>query len=286
MSQKDRIARAKKDKLFLVDIKNSEHSENEKHFSVMGTTGNIYKIKVSVNNRSCNCPDYLRRRLPCKHVYFVFLKVLKASQDFENNLDESLLLELFEELDNVTKKVYASEELREAYIQKIKKDSKPNSENNLGMKVQRKDESCPICMEDLENGEAIDFCKYGCGKSIHSQCFKMWCGKSPNQIKTCVYCRTEWEKKIINANRGANANVNDDFPKEYFNVYEATNKEQPVRPYFNPFWGRRKKRNNNRLSRYEYESESEFSDSSSAWEEIEEEEEEGLFGFFIILFYF
>jgi len=266
MSQKDRKKRAKNQKLFLVDIKNTE-SICEKHFSVMGTTGNIYNIKVNVDNQNCNCPDYIRRRLPCKHVYFVFIKVLKASKNYENYLDESLLMELFDNLDKLTNRLYASEELRVAYICQIKQDSKTNQNNNFGTKVQKKDDNCPVCMDDLENGEAVDFCKFGCGKSIHSECFIMWCKKNPSGERRCVYCRTEWEKK--EKGRKKAYGVDSDFPAEYFNVYEATNKEQPARQYLNPFWANRHRRKRD----YYYEKRYGYNGLYSA-DSIEEEEQE------------
>lgn len=270
----DRIKRAQKDKLFLVDIKSTD-SLFEKHFSVMGTTGNIYKVKIDVNNQSCNCPDYIRRRSPCKHVFFVFLKVLKSSEDFGKYLDESNLLDLFDNLENLTKKLYATDELRDAYIKQIKQDSTSYlNNNNLGIKDQKKDENCPICMDALENGEEIDFCKYGCGKSIHLQCFTMWCKKSPNSEKKCVYCRTEWDKK---ENKNFINDDDSDFPNEYFNVYEATNKGQAARPRFNPFWNRRRKRTNNLNYDREYDYyESESTESFQEYGDSEEEESEGV----------
>jgi hypothetical protein len=51
------------------------------------------------------------------------------------------------------------------------------------------DDLCPICLDDLENGEAIDFCKYSCGKSVHVDCFAMW---TKSKGDTCVYCRYNW----------------------------------------------------------------------------------------------
>ena len=49
---------------------------------------------------------------------------------------------------------------------------------------------CPICLDDLENGTELDYCKYSCGKPIHTICFKMWAKK---KSKTCVFCRENWE---------------------------------------------------------------------------------------------
>ena len=54
---------------------------------------------------------------------------------------------------------------------------------------------CPICLDDLENGEELDYCKFSCGKSIHKNCYFMWCKTKQD---TCVYCRAKWSKNEIN----------------------------------------------------------------------------------------
>jgi hypothetical protein len=55
------------------------------------------------------------------------------------------------------------------------------------------DDLCPICLDDLENGDELDFCKYSCGKSIHVKCFSMWCKVRPEQ--NCVFCKHSWLEK-------------------------------------------------------------------------------------------
>ena len=71
---RDRIARAQSQRLFLV----AEHSadEHSRHYAVMGSTGNIYDIDIG-RLPSCSCPDFRKGNL-CKHVLFVYLKVLKV----------------------------------------------------------------------------------------------------------------------------------------------------------------------------------------------------------------
>ncbi len=262
-----RIKRSLKDKLFLVDIENTQNLY-EKHFSVMGSTGNIYKIKINLENSNCNCPDFLFRQDYCKHIYFVFLKVLNANKkDLEYNLDDSFLLNLFDNLNYITHHLYASDELREVYINELKKDS-VNEDNNLGIKVQKKDDSCPICMDELENNEAIDYCKYGCGKSLHSECFKMWSSKNKGNKPRCVFCRTDWE---FNINQG-NGNSNDFI--EYFNVLKASNNSLPSRPRnYNYFFirgkERGKRRRNTSYRRY-FQTSSEEGSSSEERSSIED----------------
>ncbi|KAI3967624.1 hypothetical protein MKW92_003499 [Papaver armeniacum] len=49
---------------------------SEGDFFVLGETGNVYTVTLS-RIPSCNCPDW---NAPCKHMLFVFLRVLRVSQ--------------------------------------------------------------------------------------------------------------------------------------------------------------------------------------------------------------
>jgi hypothetical protein len=57
----------------------------------------------------------------------------------------------------------------------------------------RKQDDCPICLEELYNGDEIDHCKYSCGNPIHTDCFKMWCRHKNSNL--CVWCNEPWTKK-------------------------------------------------------------------------------------------
>jgi hypothetical protein len=69
--------------------------------------------------------------------------------------------------------------------------------------VKRKDregESCSICLDGFEeDGEgdakgALEWCKMGCGKNVHRECFESWrneCLKGKMEVR-CTDCRTAW----------------------------------------------------------------------------------------------
>lgn len=46
-------------------------------FFILGATGNVYTVNLSTTP-SCSCPD---RTAPCKHILFVFIRVLGVSVD-------------------------------------------------------------------------------------------------------------------------------------------------------------------------------------------------------------
>jgi len=66
----------------------------------------------------------------------------------------------------------------------------------VGEIQQRLDDVCPICLEDItEIDSTLDYCKHGCGKSVHVQCYNIWCN-SRNETRKCVFCRHAWINEI------------------------------------------------------------------------------------------
>ncbi|THU76657.1 hypothetical protein K435DRAFT_813189, partial [Dendrothele bispora CBS 962.96] len=68
MSQSSRI--------YLID-RQREEGENKEKFTVQGSTGNVYTVTID-EVPHCNCPDHLKGN-HCKHILFIFVKVLQVS---------------------------------------------------------------------------------------------------------------------------------------------------------------------------------------------------------------
>ena len=66
-------------RMFLIERSGRKDGSLEEDFSVLGSTGNVYMVKVS-QIPSCTCPDFLKHQVHCKHILFVFLKVLKIPE--------------------------------------------------------------------------------------------------------------------------------------------------------------------------------------------------------------
>lgn len=77
---RDRLARAKGQRMFLVERRATDTTSSGYDFSVLGTTGNLYTVAIDKRPR-CNCPDARRGNVPCKHVMFVIIKVLRIPPD-------------------------------------------------------------------------------------------------------------------------------------------------------------------------------------------------------------
>ena len=188
MSKLLRKNRGKTQNLFLIEIK-VNNEEYKKEFIIMGSTGNIYNVIIK-EKPTCTCPDYKTRNKRCKHIYFVLIRVMKIKNEDCNIYSEKEIKKMFENIPKITENLIVNNKIKETY-EKIK--NKLDNKNEIIKKDIN--DLCPICLDDLENGEELDYCKFSCGKSIHKNCYFMWCKTKQD---TCVYCRAKWSKNEIN----------------------------------------------------------------------------------------
>ena len=59
-------------------------------FSVLGSTGNVYEA-VICRQPSCTCTDFRERNQICKHLLFIYVKVLRVSRDSHIPVQRALL---------------------------------------------------------------------------------------------------------------------------------------------------------------------------------------------------
>lgn len=224
-----RIARAQQQRLFMVNAEIVD--ELHRRYKVLGSTGNVYEININTVP-TCTCPDFRRRQYCCKHVLFVFLKVLRVnkgrdaivsddygSQDYcgsahvyQKALLPSELREIFAAAPTTPYQVLANDKVVAAYNQATGVADEPKKPS-----VSRKpigadgNEECPICMEDFEaDDENVTWCKGQCGNNIHKECIREWLGSGKS---TCPYCRAEWsgdqpKKKKKRGKKRAGAYIN------------------------------------------------------------------------------
>ena len=172
-----RIERCYTDNIYLIEsVPPDPEEDTERKFVIMGHSGHVYNVTIT-NRPKCTCPDFYLRHNRCKHIYFVLIRIMN--------------------IDNVTDRYYSDDDLTDMFsnIPPIAQNlmyKGDEMENNEGKEVEQKFEKgdiCPICLDPLENGKELDFCRYSCGKTIHSKCFSMWV-KSKGSI--CVFCRAQW----------------------------------------------------------------------------------------------
>lgn len=197
---RDRIARALGQRIFLIGRKDtSAEGSLGQEFTVLGSTGNVYKVKID-KHPNCDCPDHMKGNL-CKHILFVFLKVLRTPRDSyiicQRALLQHELQEVFSQAPKRNDRVRASAAVRAAY-------AGGSSEEAAGPSTDKRkaidEEPCSICFDDFSKSDdshgKLVWCETGCGHNFHKQCMQMWLGSKHSAAeKTCPLCRTLWSQQ-------------------------------------------------------------------------------------------
>ena len=170
-----RIERCYTDNIYLIEVEPPEEDDIKRKFVIMGHSGHVYKVTIS-NHPHCTCPDFYLRRHRCKHIYFVLMRIMNADNYTDSSYTDDELIDMFNNIPPIAQNLM------------YKGSAIPNEGKEVEQRFEKGD-ICPICLDPLENGKDLDFCRYSCGKTIHSKCFSMW-EKSRGSI--CVFCRAQW----------------------------------------------------------------------------------------------
>lgn len=154
---------------------------------------------------SCNCPDASKGN-HCKHILFIFLKVLQVSQSsglwYQKALLSSELQEIFSHAPPAPNSVI-NQRARDAYARATGKATTPSEESEAAKKRRTPgpEDDCPICYESMHGveGNTLIWCET-CANAVHKECFTQW-AKSCGQNITCVFCRSPW----VNVSAGGQA---------------------------------------------------------------------------------
>ena len=124
----------------------------------------------------------------CGHIYFVMSKIMQSNSKLKKKYTKKQLLNLFKHVPNDINTDLLYDDVTNYHI----------DENNLIK--QKYDNICPICFENFDNidndVECADYCKYGCGKSIHVKCFQVWNKYNPYGHNKCLLCKVDWTKSV------------------------------------------------------------------------------------------
>ncbi len=201
-----RKERGKVQKLYLIE-RLPYKSNYEKNYIIMGSTGNIYQVDIK-DTPACSCPDYQTRFNRCKHIYFVLIRIMrvKSSKVDQESYTKSELKKMFQSIPKIIENVFINHNIKKVYDSKYKdkilnKDVVDKGADDQEIEQKSTDDLCPICLDDLENGEELDYCKYSCGKPIHKDCFLMWVKKKSNE---CVFCRQSWTNLSVDKQKYIN----------------------------------------------------------------------------------
>ncbi|KAE8537988.1 hypothetical protein D1P53_006055 [Cryptococcus gattii VGV] len=207
----DRLDRAMSQRMFMIERVSYANAPNQvDDFKVLGSTGNVYTVTIG-NFPSCDCPDCLKGNSPCKHIIFVFLKVLKVPEHssvwYQKGLTPAEVQWVFQQAPPAPSgSVAVHSSVRNAYLHAtgiLPEQATSTSDDNeqfSGKRIEAIGEDCPICYEEMTQQDDVnkklvyDDSLGGCGRPSHAECFKMWAAtaKKNGQRVTCVWCRNEW----------------------------------------------------------------------------------------------
>ncbi|CAM0141544.1 unnamed protein product [Umbelopsis sp. WA50703] len=191
-----RISRALKQKMFIV---NREHiSDREQRFCIIGSTGNVYTVRIAPRMK-CNCKDgILRPSTHCKHVMLILLRV------FHVDVNDPVLRTMTPDRESFQHIIangpsYAAEFVdlqAKMKCEKVLKGELEEEEAESNTKRRPLNTSdCPICFESFSEEEisSTTYCRV-CGNNVHNECFDNWKSYQPGVV-TCVYCRAPWYRQ-------------------------------------------------------------------------------------------
>ncbi|KAK9149295.1 hypothetical protein Scep_008052 [Stephania cephalantha] len=185
----DRIVRALHHHLRLL-----HRSASGSDFYVLGATGNVYTVTLSTAP-SCSCPD---RTVPCKHILFVFLRVLGLSLN-DTCLRRRTLRPC--QLDRllgarVSPETLAGARTREKFHELFSQMAGVGPPPPR-RKVELEDgATCPVCLEEMvaregDGSRTVVACGT-CRNPVHVECLLTWRRSRGRRAATCVICRAKW----------------------------------------------------------------------------------------------
>ncbi|WOO84438.1 E3 ubiquitin-protein ligase Zswim2 [Vanrija pseudolonga] len=244
-----RSQRVMSQRMFMVDREDTGSAENlASVFKVLGSTGNVYTVEIS-HLPSCDCPDFAKGNSPCKHIIFIFLKVLKVPLGSTVWYQRALLTsELRAVMDAVpaAADVAVAPRVRAAFLkatgstrveEEAPAEPEDKSADDEGKRLSSIGEDCPVCFEEMSeaehaaNGLVFDLSDGGCGKPLHAQCFAMWSqtARAKSAPATCVWCRSAWK-----ATPKPNADAEVGYSGGYLNLAElaGVSRERDTSSYY------------------------------------------------------
>ncbi|XP_069128758.1 mitogen-activated protein kinase kinase kinase 1-like [Argopecten irradians] len=162
-----------------------------------------HKFRVIIGPQSCSCG----KGPHCVHVLFVMLRVFQVSEGdpllgsktLKNYEVESLFRDYHEK---ISSRIQNRKEERQKQLKKIEEqsgtpssDSTPApSEADVGSQKEE-DDTCPICLLEMLEGESLLKCEDGCQNRLHHHCIAVWfelCRRQSDPL-ICPLCRTKWK---------------------------------------------------------------------------------------------
>lgn len=151
-----------------------------------GETPRRFKVSIG-ETHSCSCRSGNEL---CIHILFVLMRVFRMPAAnpliWQLSLTEREIAELMRGRVNV----HTRPPPRAAPAS----ESAGASEETSVERKELGEDPCPICYDDMSEGQQITYCKSACGNNVHTKCMKMWADNriANGEEVTCPMCRTGW----------------------------------------------------------------------------------------------
>ncbi|KAF3446401.1 hypothetical protein FNV43_RR11580 [Rhamnella rubrinervis] len=204
----DRMVRALHHHLRLLHRSDSD-------FFVLGATGNVYIVTLSASP-SCTCPD---RVTPCKHIFFVFIRVLGVSLDDyclrRRTLRACQLSRLLcmPTLPDAFAGASVRRRFHQLFFRQVRQG--PSSSSSRPTVEIEDGTTCPVCLEEMAGKEERVVACRTCRNPIHEECLLMWKRSSGRRSASCVICRARWRDRTSSSEQ-----------EEYLNLSAFVNDEE------------------------------------------------------------
>ncbi|XP_071812261.1 uncharacterized protein [Apostichopus japonicus] len=154
--------------------------------------GEVKKFKVYLGDpHTCTCPVYKKEKDLCKHICWVLLKKFRIPREDS----ESFQLGLVEREINALLRGRTQQESRQkrnvakAKIESGSANAVGNGKEVLPQREITQEDVCPICQDEfLATREPVTYCRFGCAKSIHIKCMKVWAEHQQSTGETTIKC--------------------------------------------------------------------------------------------------
>ncbi|KAI3875519.1 hypothetical protein MKW92_022104 [Papaver armeniacum] len=152
---------------------------SEGKFFVLAATGNVYTVTLSTTPVCrCNCPDSV---VPCKHILFVFLRVLGISQNDRRLCRKRL------------------KPCQLADLLKMPSSAETLASESWSSPSIDKDVACAICHAKWHYLGDYEMVKCGsCGDIGHKTCLVTYRRSRGVAVRKCKSCRTNWVAAVQN----------------------------------------------------------------------------------------
>lgn len=150
-------------------------------FSVQGFSGFNYDVELNTNSASCTCPDFRTRGKLCKHIYFIYTKILQL----EDTLDSVSPDGDVSDIDFVPVPIDEALVHRLFFHQEDQKQKKEDPGDSKDTAIEILEDDCCICFEGMSSIQSLVSCPT-CKNKYHDVCYQRW------QKKSCPLCRTKF----------------------------------------------------------------------------------------------